>query len=68
MKPVAGVSGDYTNHVYVPTPGLWEQFSHSGGFQLCEEGTTVHTAEVTDISIPVKFLCNYCKPRSLLQI
>ena len=50
------------------TPGLWEQLPHSGGLQLCEEGTAVHSTEVTDIPIPVKLFCNYCEPSSLLQI
>jgi len=68
MKPVAEVSSAYANHFYVLTPGLWEQLPHSGSLQLCEEGTTVYTTEVTDISIPVKLFCNYCEPGSLLKI
>lgn len=58
----------YTNHFYVLTPGLWEQLPHSGSLQLCEEGTAVHTTEMTDISMPVKLFCNYGEPRSLLKV
>ena len=68
MKPAAEVSSAYTNQSYVLTPGLWEQLPHSGSLQLCEEGTAVHTTEVTNISMPVKLFCHYCEPRGLLQI
>ena len=68
MKPVAEVSNTYTYHFYVLTPGLWEQLPYSSGLQLCEEGATMYTTEVTDIPIPVKLLCNHCEPRSLLKV
>lgn len=38
------------------TPCLWEKLSNSGGFKLSEEGTTVYTSKMTDVSVPVKLL------------
>ena len=46
-------------------PGLWEQLAHRSGAHLTEEGSTVHTAEVGQVTKVVQLVCNNSEPRLL---
>ena len=48
-------------------PGLWEQLGleHRNGAHLTEEGSTVHTAEVGQVTKVVQLVCNNSEPRLL---
>ena len=45
--------------------GLWEQLAHRSGAHLTEEGSTVHTAEVGQVTKVVQLVCNNSEPRLL---
>ena len=46
-------------------PGLWEQLAHRSGAHLTEEGSTVHTAEVGQVTKVVQLVSNNSEPRLL---
>ena len=45
--------------------GLWEQLAHRSGAHLTEEGSTVHTAEVGQVTKVVQLVSNNSEPRLL---